>query len=457
MLTSTRRRAGLFRTLGDTHGVNEEPREAERLAPAPPVPEPAGRARRLVRLAALDTRPLRRHRDFRLLFAGQGLSLLGSMVTFVAIPYQVYDLTGSTLLVGLLAAAELPPLLVVPFVGGAFADAFDRRRLVWLTELGFLLCSALLVVNALLPEPQIWALFVLGTAIAAIDGLQRPPLDALTPRLVPRDELLAASALESFRMNVATVAGPALGGLLIATVGLPLTYGFDVLTFVVSLVLLARMGAVPPPPEAERPSVRGIIAGVRYAASRQELLGTYGVDMVAMVFAMPQALFPAYAEKLGGPGVLGLLYAAPSAGALLATATSGWTARVHRHGLAVIVAAAAWGAGIAGFGLSPGLGLALVCLAFAGGADMVSGIFRSTIWNTTIPDRLRGRLAGIEQVSYASGPTLGNLRAGAAGSFLGLEAAVVSGGVLCIVGVAVAAAVLPRFRRYDARSWAAVT
>ena len=375
------------------------------------------------------------------------------MITFVAIPYQVYDLTGSILLVGLLAAAELPPLLVIPFLGGAFADAFDRRRLVWLTELGFLVCSSLLVVNALLPDPQVWALFVLGTAIAALDGLQRPPLDALTPRLVPREELVAASALESFSMNIATVAGPALGGLLIALAGLPVTYAVDVLTFVVSLMLLARMRAVPPPPDAERPSLRGIVAGVRYAKGRPELVGTYGVDMVAMFFAMPQALFPAFADRLGGPGVLGLLYAAPSAGALLATATSGWTGRVHRHGLAVIVAAAAWGVGIIGFGLAPSLPLALACLAFAGGADMISGIFRSTIWNTTIPDHLRGRLAGIEQVSYASGPTLGNLRAGTLGSLIGLKAATVSGGILCVVGVLVTAILLPKFRRYDARSW----
>ncbi len=307
--------------------------------------------------------------------------------------------------------------------------------------------------NALLPDPQAWALFVLGTAIAAIDGLQRPPLDAMTPRLVERHELTAASALDSFRMNIATVAGPALAGILIAVAGLPVTYGLDVLTFVASLVLLARVRAVPPPPDAERPSLRGIAEGLRYAKSRQELLGTYGVDMVAMFFAMPMALFPAYAERLGGPGVLGLLYAAPSAGALLATVTSGWTGRVHRHGLAVILAAGAWGVGVTGFGLAPNLWLALACLAFAGGADMVSGTFRATIWNTTIPDHLRGRLAGIEQVSYASGPTLGNLRAGALGAVIGLKASVVSGGILCVVGVAVTAVLLPAFRRYDARSW----
>jgi MFS family permease len=208
---------------------------------------------------------------------------------------------------------------------------------------------------------------------------------------------------------------------------------------------------VPPAPDAERPSLRAIVEGFRYARSRQELIGTYGVDMVAMFFGMPNALFPALAVKLGGgPGVLGLLYAAPAVGSLLATATSGWISRVNRHGAAVCVAAAGWGVGIVVLGLAPGLALALVGLVIAGFADMVSGIFRSTIWNQTIPDRLRGRLAGIELVSYSSGPLLGNVEAGVVASLAGLRASIVSGGVLCIAGVAVAAALLPAFRRYEA-------
>jgi MFS family permease len=194
---------------------------------------------------------------------------------------------------------------------------------------------------------------------------------------------------------------------------------------------------------------------VRYAWSRPELLGTYGVDMIAMFFGMPMALFPAFAAELGGAGVLGLLYAAPSLGSLLATATSGWTNRVHRHGLAVIWAAGCWGAAIVAFGFAPNLPLALIALAAAGAADMISGIFRSTIWNQTIPDHLRGRLAGIEQVSYSTGPLLGNLEAGVVASLAGLRASIVSGGVLCVVGVALAALALPAFRRYDAREFEA--
>ncbi len=373
------------------------------------------------------------------------------MLTYVAIPFQAYDLTGSSLVVALLSAAELPPILVTAFVGGALADAFDRRRLVQLSELGLAACASLLLVNALLPDPKLWPLFVLGAVMAGLVGLQRPPLDALEPRLVDRDELTAAGALSSFRMNLGMVGGPAVGGVLIATVGLPVTFAIDVATFAVSLVALNAMRAVPPPPDAQRPSVRGIAEGFRYAMSRPELVGTYGVDMVAMFFGMSFALFPAYATEFGGAEVLGILYAAPSVGSLLATATSGWTNHVHRHGLAVIIAAAGWGVAITAFGLAPNLGLAVVALACAGASDMISGIFRSVIWNQTIPDHLRGRLAGIEQVSYSSGPLLGDLEAGIVASLAGVRASVVSGGILCVVGVGLFALALPAFRRYDSR------
>jgi MFS family permease len=425
-------------------------REEERLGPAPPVPQP-GRVRAAFRLATIDVGPLRRHRDFRLLFAGMGISSLGAMLTYVALPYQAYQLTGSSLVVGLLSLAELGPLLVTAFVGGALADAFDRRRLVQIAELLLAVCAGILALNAFVGEPRLWVLFVVGAAMAALDGIQRPPLDALIPRLVEREELTAASALDSFRGNLSWVAGPPLAGVLIAVVGLPATYLIDVVTFGASLVALGLMRAVPPPPGAERPSLRGIFEGFHYAKRRPELVGTYGVDLIAMFFGMPLALFPAFAEEFGGAGVLGLLYAAPSAGALLATATSGWTGRVHRHGLAVLWAAAGWGVAIAAVGFAPNLAVALLALAVAGGADMVSGIFRTTIWNTTIPDHLRGRLAGIEQVSYSAGPMLGNLEAGVVASLAGIRTSIVSGGVLCVVGVAVAALALPAFRRYDAR------
>jgi MFS family permease len=408
--------------------------------------------RRLVGAAALDIGPLRRHRDFRLLFAGQALSFFGSEITYVALPFQIYQLTHSTLAVGLLSLAEFVPLMLMAFVGGALSDAFDRRRMVQLSELGSGLAIAVLVVNSLLPHPSVAVLFVVAPVLAALYGILRPSLDALVPRLVTREELPAASALEGFRGTLGSIAGPAVAGIVIAGAGLPVAYGLDVATFGASLVALWFMRAVPPPPDAPPVSLGSIAEGLRYARSRQELLGTYGVDIIAMFFGMPMALFPAIAQRFGGAGVLGLLYAAPAVGSLLATVTSGWVAHVHRHGLAIIVAAATWGTAIIGFGLAPNLALALLGLVIAGGADMVSGIFRGTIWNQTIPDRLRGRLAGIEQVSYTSGPLLGNVEAGVVASLASVRASVVSGGVLCVIGVVLAAVALPAFRRYDARA-----
>jgi len=432
--------------------------EAGHFAPSAPSDETAaqkdarvGRWRRLARLMAMDVGPLRRHRDFRLLYISRAVSFFGSMITYVAIPYQAYRLTRSSLAVGLLGLTELVPILLFAFLGGALADAWDRRRLVQLTELALAVMSGLLALNALLPRPHLWALYAVAAAMAGLDALQRPSLDALLPRLVERDELTAAGALSSLVSTAGMVAGPALGGVLVATIGLTGAYAVDVATFVVSLAALRLMRAVPPPPDAERPSPRRVIEGLRYARGRPELMGTYLVDIVAMFFGMPTALFPALAPHYGGAGALGLLYAAPSVGALLATATSGWTGRVHRHGRAVIIAALAWGVAITLFGLAPTLPLALLALAAAGGADMMSGLFRSRIWNGTIPDALRGRLAGIELLSYSSGPALGNVESGVVATLAGVRQSVVSGGVLCVVGVALLAVALPRFRRYDDR------
>lgn len=412
----------------------------------------SGLLRRLVRVAVVDTGPLRRHRDYRLLYAGQSISFFGTMITSVAVPFQIYSMTHSSLAVGLLGLAEIVPILLLAFLGGALADAHDRRLLVSLTELSLAVMSGILIVNALLPHPALWVLYAAASGMAGLDALQRPSLDALLPRLVERDEIVAAGALNSLRGTAGMIAGPALGGVLVATVGLPATYGIDVATFAVSLLALRAMRAVPPPPDAEGASVRRVLEGLRYARSRPELMGTYLIDMVAMFFGMPMALFPAIAAHEGGPGVLGLLYSAPAVGALIAASTSGWSHRVHRHGMAVVLSAIGWGLAIALFGLSPALPVALGFLALAGGADMLSGIFRSTIWNQTIPDSLRGRLASIELLSYSSGPTLGNLESGAVASIFNVRVSVVSGGILCVVGTVLMAAFLPAFRHYDGRA-----
>lgn len=409
-----------------------------------------GRARRALRALTLDVTPLRESREFRLLFAGQAVSFFGSMMTFVALPWQTYKLTGSPLVTGLLGVAEFVPIFLMSFVGGALADAVDRRRMALLTETLLTLGTLLLVFNSLLAQPRVWVLFVCASLFAALNGLQRPSLDALAPRLVPAEQMPAAAALRSLGTTVSMIGGPALGGLLVATAGPAVTYSIDFVTFAASLAALWAMRAVPPPAGADSPSLRTVLEGLRYARSRPELLGTYLVDINAMFFGMPMALFPAVAERFGG-GSVGLLYAAPAVGALCVTLTSGWTRRVNRHGLCVALAAGCWGVAIVGFGLAGSLWLALACLAAAGAADMVSGLFRMVIWNQTIPDHLRGRLAGVEMVSYTTGPLLGNAEAGLVAGLFGVRASIVSGGVLCVAGTALLSLLLPQLIRYDAR------
>ena len=410
------------------------------------------RARGLLSRAAIDLGPLRRHRDFRLLFIGQAASYLGRMVASVAVPYQIYQQTHSTLAVGLLELFSFFPMLVLGLLGGAFADSHDRRRIVLYSEAGFGAAAVLLLTNSLLGHPLLGAVYLLELVAGALYALQRPSLDALLPRLVPREEMAAASALTTLRGTLPMIAGPAAGGLDIAAAGLPAAYGLYVLTFLVSLLALYLMRATPPPVGAARPSWRGIVEGLDYARSRPDLLGTYLVDMAAMFFGMPVALFPAVAEHLGGATALGLLTSAPAVGSLLASSTSGWVGRVRRHGRAIVLAAVAWGIAVTLFGFAPGLWPALACLVAAGAGDTVSGIFRTTIWNQTIPDRLRGRLAGIELISYTSGPTLGNFEAGAVAAAWGLRFSIVSGGVLCVAGAAACALLLPGFWRYDSRT-----
>jgi len=417
-------------------------------------PEPAKRAE-WWRFATVDITPLRRYRDFRLLFIGRLVSGFGNMITFVAVPYQVYELSHSTLLVGSLGLVELAALIAFAMVGGAMADAADRRTMVLLSEAGLMAGSLLMAGNAMLAHPMMWLIFAVTLLWGSLDAMQRPSLDALLPRLVQRDELAAAGALMSLRGTIGMVAGPALGGILITLIGLPLTYMVDVATFVVGLACLFLMKAVPPPVDSERPSLRRVVEGIRYARSRPELIGTYVVDTIAMTFGMPLALFPAIAQGLGGPSVLGLLYAAVPAGSFLFFATSGWARHIHRHGMGLIVAATMWGFAIIGFGLAPGLIAALLFLVLAGAADGMSGLYRQLIWNQTIPDSLRGRLASIELLSYSGGPTLGNFEAGVVASLFSVRISVLSGGILTVVGCLACAAALPALRRYDERVWRA--
>ena len=415
------------------------------------VAENGDGGRRGWRGLTLDLGPLRRHRQFQLLVISWGVSFFGSMITYVAVPFEVFHLTHSSLDVGLVGLVELVCLLSTAFLGGALADAVDRRKLVLGTEALMAIGAACLALDASLIHPRVWPFFVIAGLEAGIDAIQRPALTALIPRLVDPSEMTAAAAIHSFESTIGQIAGPAVAGLIIATAGLPVAFLVDLGTFALSLVALAAMVAVPPPPDAAGPSIRRVLEGFAYARSRPELIGTYTVDLLAMFFGMPMALFPALASRYGGAGVLGLLYAAPSVGACLATATSGWTRRAHRHGRAILAAAASWGAAIVIFGLAHPLWLAVAGLIVAGGADMISGIFRTTLWNQTIPDSLRGRLASVELVSYSAGPLLGNAESGAAASLIGVGPAIVAGGALCVVSIAVCAAVFPSLRSYDDR------
>ena len=398
----------------------------------------------------VDLTPLKVSRDYRLLFSSQSISFFGSMMSFVVLPWQIFQLTHSSLIVGMLGVAEFVPTITMAFVGGALADYVDRRRMVLTTELLMALSSAALIANSLLPHPRAWVLFLCATTFAGTNGLQRPSLEAITPKLVPPELIPSVAALRGVGSTLGGVLGPALGGVLATSVGPARAYSITLCTFSFSLATLWMMRATPPPINAERPSLRSLGEGLRYARSRPELMGTYLIDINAMFFGMPMALFPAIAMKFGGASV-GLLYAAPAAGAFVASLASGWSKHIHRHGLAVTLAAGIWGVAIVAFGFAHPLWLALLCLAAAGAADMVSGLFRMTIWNQTIPDHLRGRLAGIEMVSYMSGPMLGNAEAGIVASLFTIRTSVISGGVLCVLGTAALALVFPAFWRYDGR------
>jgi len=447
-----------------------------------------GRARSgWMRRLGADLRPLRTSRDFRLIFTSRTVTLFGSQATEVALLVQARQLTGSAVAVGLLGAAELVPLVVFGLYGGALADRVDRRRLIRWCEAGLGGCAALLVANASLPHPAVWPLYVVAASMMALAALQRPSLDASVPRVVASGQLTAASALLGLSSNASFIAGSALGGVLAATPGPQAVYLLDAASFAVSLGFLGWLGPLPAPaaPAGDAPAgdapggdvlggdapgalspapspasspaptpgqsgLGGVLAGVRYACGRPELLGSYLVDLSGMTLAYPNALFPFLAVGLHAPWAVGLMFAAPSAGAACASALSGWAGRVRRYGRAIALAAAAWGLAITGLGFAPDLAAALAFLVLAGGADMLSGVFRDTLWNQTIPDQLRGRLAGVELLSYGLGPSAGQIRAGAVASITTPRFSLWSGGLACVAAVAVSCAVLPRFVHYRA-------
>ena len=398
---------------------------------------------------ALDLTPLKKYPDFRNLWAAGLVSYLGSMITYVAIPFQIKELTNSYLAVGIVGAIELVPLIVFGLYGGVLADSVNRKIMVWTTEAAALILVALLLANSALWEPKVWVIYIAAGLFAVVDGLQRPSADAMLPRLVGHHDLPAATALMNLRWQLGLIVGPTVGGIIFTTFSISAGFAVDMATYVVALVFLARVRSMPSSKEAKKPSLAALFEGVKYAFSRQDLIGTYIIDLAAMTLAMPMALYPFWADQLNAPWALGMFYSAITVGSVLVTVTSGWTTRYRFHGRAVILAAIGWGLAIAVAGLSTSLILVLLFLTIAGAFDMVSALFRANIWNQTIPDHFRGRLAGIELLSYSVGPLAGQLRAATIASATTLSFSVTSGGVLCAIVVAFLAFFLPKMWKYD--------
>ena len=398
---------------------------------------------------AIDFSPLKKYPDFRNLWSAGLISYLGSMITYVALPFQIKELTGSYLAVGLLGIIEITPLIIFGLYGGVLADSVDRRKLIWATEAGALLIVTGLLLNSLLAEPSLIAIYIAAGLFACVDGLQRPSMGAILPRLVSHEDLPSASNLLTLRWQIGFILGPTLGGIIFSTFSIEVGYGFDIATYLVSLIFLARVRNIPPSKEAEKPSLAALLEGIRYALGRKDLLATYLIDLAAMFFAMPTALFPFWASELKANWALGLFYSAGITGSIIITLTSGWSRTYRYHGRAVIWAAIGWGTAIALAGVTNSLILVLICLAVAGASDQVSALFRTVIWNQTIPDNLRGRLAGIELLSYSVGPLAGQMRAASMAAAFSLSFSVTAGGIICVVVVAILAVFFPEFRKYD--------
>lgn len=401
---------------------------------------------------AVDLSPLKKYPDFRNLWSSGLISYFGSMITYVAIPFQIKHLTGSYIAVGAVGAVELIPLIIFGLYGGVLADRVDRQKMIWATEAASCFMTLTLLINSLLPKPSLIWLYLVGATFAALDGLQRPSSDAILPRLVQHDDLAATSALMSLRWQTGVIIGPSVAGVLLATTGITSAFAIDIATFIISLIFLAKVRSVKPLEKSEAPTLKSLIDGLKYATSRKDLMGTYLVDLSAMFWAMPTALFPFWADQLHATWALGLFYAAGTIGSIIVTLTSGWIKRYHRHGRAITLAAIGWGVSIALAGATKSLWLTLLFLALAGASDMVSALFRGLIWNQSIADEYRGRLAGIELLSYSVGPLGGQLRSGTMAAWSSLRTSVVSGGLICIGFIGFFASILPQFRKYDAQT-----
>ena len=387
----------------------------------------------------IDLEPLRRDPDFRRLWTGQSINIIGSQITRVALPYQVFVHTGSMTALAGLTLVQLIPIMLFSLTGGAIADAFDRRRVLIVSQLALAATSLALVFLSLQPVMSMPALFAVAFVAAGVSAVDQPARSSATPRLVPAERLRAAIALGQLTFNAGSVLGPVIAGILIGSVGAAGAFGADVVTYVASLAMLVRIRPIPPLSDAARPGLAAVREGLRFVRSRRLILSTFAIDLNAMIFGMPNAVFPALALDVFkvGPVGLGFLTAAPAVGAFLAITLSGGLSRIRRIGRGIVLAVVAWAAAIALFGLSTFLfPLALVFLAVAGAADVVSAVFRSSVVQMEAPDELRGRVAAIHILVVTGGPRVGDIEAALVASAIGAQLSVISGGLLCLLGVA---------------------
>ena len=403
---------------------------------------------------AVDLAPLRASRDLRLLLLGEFLTGLGTQAALVALPYQLYTQTGSAFLTGLLGGVELIPLIAAGLYGGAIADRMDRRKLLLSVQLGLVACAGSLAAGALSGDPPVWLLYVLGGLLAGFGSVEGVTRTAIVPNLVAPEQLRGAIALAFGLYQLTAVIGPAAGGLLIAAGGVEVAYSVDALSCLAMAAAVYRMR--PQPPHGEHAAGTGIwqsiTEGLRFVRRNEALKGSFAIDLFAMTFGMPRALFPVLALSVyhAGAAGTGALYAAVSAGATVAALTTGWLVHARRLGRIVIYAVAAWGLAIAAAGIVDSLWLAVGCLFVAGAADSVSAVCRSTINQTVTPDALRGRMSSVFMLVVTSGPRLGDLESGIVASATNARFAVASGGLACLAGVAVVLFAFPALLRYDA-------
>jgi MFS family permease len=409
---------------------------------------------RIAKNLTIDVRPLRASRDFRLVWTGLFISELGYQLSLVAIFVQVYELTGSAGAVGLTGLFSFLALLLGAVISGAILDAYDRRKLLLWAQVGFAVGSTILLVGAIHGHPSVWTIYLAASIFALVSTTDGPTRSAMTPRLVGHDLMPSAMALNQVVWNSVALLGPAIGGVIIARWGFGWAYGIDLVTY--GAMFVAALMIAPMPPlrgDDERAAIgwAAVKEGFGFVRRSPLLQSTFVIDMIAMIFGLPRALFPILATTQfhRGPEVVGLLFAAPAAGALIGALTGGWVRHVQRQGLAVIWAVVGWGAAIVAFGLSgPHLWIALVFLAIAGCADVYSAIFRSTILQLAAPEELRGRLSGIHILVVTGGPRLGDLEAGTIAQIYSPTVSVVSGGLICMFGAGIVALVYPVLRRY---------